>query len=87
MTTLTVKQIRELAGYVGIVLDSTPLSAEELETEAETAITIEDCPAEGVQEDDGVRRHYSHVAYFTEYPEEGCMPLGDETREKTLGAG
>lgn len=46
--------------------------------EMETEITIIDCPAGGVLDDDGKATHYEHVAYLTEYPEEGTFPLGAE---------
>lgn len=71
--TLSGKEIKDLAEAVGLVIQ--PLDyADELETE----MTIIDCPAEGVLDDDGKATHYQRVAYYSEYPEEGMCPLGDE---------
>lgn len=73
MLTLTGKEIKDLAEAVGLVIQ--PLDyTDELETE----MTIIDCPASGVMDDDGKATHYEHVAYLSEYPEEGTFPLGDE---------
>ena len=41
------------------------------------------CPPEGVknegeESDPDSVSHYKHIAYVTEYPEEGCCGLGDE---------
>ncbi len=73
MLTLTGKEIKDLAEAVGLVIQ--PLNyGDELETE----MTIIKCPATGVQDDDGKVTHYEHVAYLSEYPEEGTFPLGDE---------
>ena len=73
MLTLTGKEIKDLAEAVGLVIQ--PLNyGDELETE----MTIIKCPATGVLDDDGKATHYEHVAYLSEYPEEGTFPLGDE---------
>ena len=75
MLTLTVAEIKDLAEYAGFTLDQTRMpDADEMETE----ISIMDCPQDGVKDDDGKATHYAHVAYFAEYPEEGCYPLGAE---------
>lgn len=73
MLTLTGKEIKDLAEAVGLVIDPRNYT-DELETE----ITIIDCPESGVLGDDGKATHYEHVAYLSEYPEEGTFPLGDE---------
>lgn len=73
MLTLTGKEIKDLAEAVGLVIS--PLDYED---ELETEMTIIDCPASGVLDDDGKATHYQHVAYYSEYPEEGMCPLGDE---------
>lgn len=75
MLTLTVAEIKDLAECAGLVLDkSVSYEASELETE----IVVMACPNEGVRDDDGKPTHYAHIAYFAEYPDEGCYPLGDE---------
>lgn len=75
MLTLTVAEIKDLAEFAGLVLDkSVSYDADELETE----IVVMECPKEGVRDDDGKPTHYAHIAYFAEYPEEGCCPLGAE---------
>lgn len=73
MLTLTGKEIKDLAEAVGLVIK--PLDYKD---ELETEMTIIDCPASGVIDDDGKARRYQHVAYYSEYPEEGVHPLGDE---------
>lgn len=73
MLTLTGKEIKDLAEAVGLVIEPRNYT-DELETE----MTIIDCPANGVLDDDGKAMHYEHVAYLSEYPEEGVFPLGDE---------
>lgn len=73
MMTLTGKEIKDLAEAVGLVVCTMDYT-DELETE----MTIIDCPASGVLDDDGKATHYAHVAYLSEYPEEGTFPLGDE---------
>lgn len=87
MLTLTGKEIRDLAEAVGLVITPNDY-ADELETE----MTIIECPPSGVLDDDGQATYYKHVAYLSEYPEEGTYPLGDEVnpsaaysaREETL---
>ena len=73
MLTLTGKEIKDLAEAVGLMIQ--PLDyTDELETE----MTIIECPSSGVMDDDGKATHYEHVAYLSEYPQEGTFPLGDE---------
>lgn len=77
---LTVTEIRSLAMFAGLVLDKqTEYDDDELETE----FTIIDCPPEGIKDDDGKVGHFRHLAHSTEYPEEGCTPLGAELTEWT----
>lgn len=73
MLTLTGKEIKDLAEAVGLMIQ--PL---DYDTELETEMTVIKCPASGVQGDDGKVTHYEHVAYLSEYPEEGTFPLGGE---------
>ena len=75
MLTLTVAEIKDLAECAGLVLHTRFLpDADSLETE----ITIIDCPKDGVLDDDGKPTHYAHIAYVTDYPDEGSFPLGEE---------
>jgi hypothetical protein len=72
--TLKVSEIRSLAMFAGLVLDK---RVEFIPEEDEAEITIADCPTEGVKDDEGKVEHFEHIAYFSEYPEEGCAPLGE----------
>lgn len=75
MITLTVKQIADLAGYAGLVLNQRFMpEGDDLETE----YTVMECPPTGTTDDDGKVKHYAHIAYVTDYPDEGVCPLGDE---------
>lgn len=81
MITLTVKQIADPAGFARLVLHQRFMpQGKDLEVE----FTIAECPKEGVRDDDGSVQHYAHIAYCTEYPEEGCCPLGDEVMPNPL---
>lgn len=73
MLTLTGKEIKDLAEAVGLVI-----APHDYTDELETEMTIIDCPASGVMDDDGKATHYEHVAYLSDYPDEGMFPLGDE---------
>lgn len=72
--TLTSEEIRDLAQFCGMVL-SEP-TAQEKEDERETEIVIAPWPTKGVMGDNGKLPPHKHIAYFDEYPEEGCVPLG-----------
>jgi len=75
--TMTVAEIISLAHFAGIPLDP---SIEVGEDERETEITIEECPKEGLHDQDGEKvivEHFRLVAYNTEYPEEGSCGLGE----------
>jgi hypothetical protein len=75
MLTLTVAEIVDLADAAGLVLNQKFMpDADEMEAE----ITIIDCPKEGVRDDEDKSTHYAHVAYLSDYPEEGIFPLGPE---------
>lgn len=69
---LTAAEIKDLAEMAGFKVET----FEEYDPEQE--FTVQDCPALGVKDDDGVPRHYAHIAWDSEYPEEGVMPLGVE---------
>ena len=88
--TLSVLEIFDLAAMAGLKIE-----ASAGEDDEETEVTITPCPASGVidEEDDGKAKgepkHYKHVAYFEEYPEEGVCPLGaalDSASAKQEGA-
>lgn len=79
MLTLTVAEIKDLAECAGFTLDPSRMpDADEMEAE----ITIIDCPKDGVLDDDNKPTHYAHIAYITEYPDEGSYPLGDQVEPK-----
>jgi hypothetical protein len=83
--TLTVKEIQDLAMFAGIVLDESRRVDEE---DGDTPITVGPCPLNGLRDGDGeeVTRHYRHIAWFEEYPEEGCHGLGEEAEAPTMKA-
>lgn len=70
---LTIKEIKNLAEFAGLtVLDID-------QDEAETEITVEPCGKEGLRDGKLDKpRFYAHIAWFTEYPEEGAAGLGPE---------
>lgn len=78
--TLTVAQIADLARFAGLTLAQPPQpTADELEAQ----ITVCECPDTGVlldgeDADPGLVAHYTHTAYYSEYPGEGCIGLGPE---------
>src|SRR6185436_7506804 len=79
---LTVQQIIDLADFAGIPLQQNGVSdLDDLETE----IVIADCPNGGVLGDDGSQEHYSKVAYYYDYPEEGVQPLGPKIQANEKG--
>lgn len=71
--TLTGKEIREIAEFAGL-----QFVEHDYQDEYETEITVEACPSKGVLNDDNVAEHYRLIAFLTEYPEEGCLPLGEK---------
>ena len=68
------EEIRHLAQFCGMVV-AEPTDKEK-EDERETEITIAPWPIAGVKGDDGPLPRHRRIAYFEEYPEEGCVPLG-----------
>lgn len=56
-------------------------TAQEKETERETEVVIAPWPTKGVKGDDGMLPTHKHIAYYDEYPEEGCVPLGSPNHE------
>jgi len=73
MITLTIKEIKYLAEFAGFTLHSRFLPDED-EMEADISITTE--PRE-LTDDSGRIQKFAHVAWFSDYPEEGGIPLGD----------
>jgi hypothetical protein len=74
MLTLTIAEIKDLAECAGFILDRG--CKPDLASMA-TEISILQCPPEGVIDDNGLVTRHRYVAFFAEYPEEGCYPLGD----------
>lgn len=74
--TLTIDEIRDLAQFCGMVVQE-PTASEQMD-ERETEITITGWPKNGIWDDDQKCQMppHKHVAYYTEYPEEGSLPLG-----------
>lgn len=66
--TLTGKEIRDLAEFAGF--DVTWDKENEALT-MEIEYVVMECGKEGIE-------FYDHFAYLAEYPEEGCLPLGDK---------
>lgn len=79
---LTVREIKDLAEFSGLTLDKSSTTTDLDDIDAEIAIA--DCPPAGLKPDDdeegAVVTHYRKIAYFTEYPEEGAMGLGEEIK-------
>lgn len=72
-TVLTVAEIADLAEFAGLTVQR---HADDMDMESEIAVLR--CPPEGVTDDEGTPRHYEHIAYYADYPDEGCGPLGEE---------
>lgn len=77
MLTLTVAEIYDLACFAGFTINHDKRFMPD-DDEMETEISIMACPSKGLKDDDGKQTHFAHVAYFSEYPEEGGCPLGPE---------
>ena len=77
--TLTMEEIRHLALFCGMVIQEP--TTKEKEDERETEIVIAPWPKMGVKGDDGMLTPHKHIAYYAEYPEEGCVPLGSPNAE------
>lgn len=77
--TLTMQQIKELAEFAGMKVEAEGFDADDMETE----LTVRECPDSGIincgeESDPDSVSHYAHIAYYTDYPEEGCIGLGPE---------
>lgn len=73
MVTLTTKEIYELALYAGLTCEKP-----DNDDMAETNITVD---VGDVHDDGGYGIYHGPRAYFTDYPEEGAIPLGDLPEE------
>lgn len=82
MIVLNAREIKDLAEFAGFTISSRFIIPDD---EMETEYVVTDCPAEGTVDDDGAVRHYDHVAYLSEYPEEGICPLGEERQATPSG--
>ena len=76
---LTMQQIKELAEFTGMVVDSTGFDEDYMQG----MYVIADCPAGGVLNDGepgdpDTRSHYEFIVYCDDCPEEGCVGLGPE---------
>jgi hypothetical protein len=72
MINLSIKQIMELADYCGLICEDGGMDESDLECEisiVENGLVTED--------DAKTSAWLGAYAYFSEYPEEGCMPLND----------
>lgn len=81
MITLTHEQIRDLAAFAGLTIQTPAEGWDELDNATE--FVIASCPPEGVTnegepDDPDSVSHYEFVVYCAECPEEGCMGLGPE---------
>ena len=68
--TLTGEEIHDLAEAVGLAIqpqDYTDIFEDEM--------TITACPSVGVLNDDGNKIHSKHIAYLSDYPDEGTFML------------
>ncbi len=72
--TMTIEEIKDLALFAGLSI-SDGVGVEDMDAE----ITVEVC-SKGVMDDDGVAKRYAHIAYYTDYPEEGVQGLGKEIK-------
>lgn len=79
---LTMAEIRDMALFCGFTVDGNGAETRD-EEELATEYVIDDCPAQGVMDEDRMRPiHYKHVVYLEEYPEEDMMGLGPELPSK-----
>lgn len=72
MITLTAMEIYDLARFAGFMVIEPPDNDEK-----DVEFAIDDCPPEGVVTGDEQRERSCHIVYSVDYPEEGCIPLGE----------
>lgn len=80
--TMTMNEIIDLAEFAGLTVDRVGFSDDELDA----MLCIADCPKDGVHNDGepgdpNTVSHYRYIAYYDEYPEEGCIGLGPEIEQ------
>lgn len=73
--TITIRQLLDLVALA--VYDTSTLHAQTEPEEFDTELTIEPCPPKGLMDDAGQAVYYNLIAYFTEYPDEGAIGLGE----------
>ena len=79
--TLTGKEIREIAELAGL-----QFVEHDYTDEYETEIAIESCPDKGILNDDNAPEHYRLIAFLNEYPEEGCIGLGEKIEAAAIAS-
>ena len=79
--TLTGKEIREIAELAGL-----QFVEHDYTDEYETEIAIESCPDKGILNDDNAPEHYRLIAFLNEYPEEGCIGLGEKIEATAIAS-
>ena len=79
--TLTGKEIREIAELAGL-----QFVEHDYTDEYETEIAIESCPDKGIMNDDNAPEHYRLIAFLNEYPEEGCIGLGEKIEAAAIAS-
>lgn len=80
--TLTIREIVDLARFAGLLPSGEHLPDED---ELEEEITVQSFDGGKLTEDDGTQRAYRRIAYYAEYPEEGCLGLGPELSDQETG--
>ena len=72
--TLTGQEIMDLAEFAGFEVKNPDPDYLKYD------YAVAECPDEGVENDDGQMEHYTYIAYLSDYPEEGCYPLGEKLK-------
>ena len=75
MISLSLAEIIDLARFTGLDIDDSGIDRDDLEL---TEITIAECPLDGLRGDSDEVKRYRHIAYYSEYPDEGATGLGPE---------
>lgn len=81
--TLTAQEIRHIAQFCGMVLQEP--TATEAEEERETEIVIAPWPEKGLCVDGAMLPPHKHIAYLSDSPEEGCIPIGSPNNGEVQG--
>lgn len=75
---LTGRDIRELANLAGYVI-----SANDYTDEDASEITLKETDV-FLQADDGSHEYYPLIAYFTDYPDEGAIGIGELIKREQM---